>query len=65
MKKSVYNGLYLVVAILLVLPFVLPNSFYLDLVIRMAINLSLIHIYSSFPGSRSAPPTRWPRSASR
>ena len=42
MKKSVYNGLYLVVAILLVLPFVLPNSFYLDLVIRMAINAMIV-----------------------
>ena len=42
MKKSVYNGLYLVIAILLVLPFVLPNSFYVDLAIRMAINAVIV-----------------------
>ena len=42
MKKSVYNGLYLVIAILLLLPFVLPNSFYLDLAIRMAINAVIV-----------------------
>ncbi len=42
MKKSVYNGLYLVIAILLVLPFVLPNSFYLDLAVRMAINAVIV-----------------------
>ncbi len=42
MKKSVYNGLYLVIAILLVLPFVLPNSFYLDLAVRMAINACIV-----------------------
>lgn len=42
MKKNVYNGLYLVIAILLVLPFVLPNSFYLDLVVRMAINAVIV-----------------------
>ena len=38
MKKSAYFGLYIVMATLLVLPFVMPNSFYLDLVIRMANN---------------------------
>jgi branched-chain amino acid transport system permease protein len=42
MKKSVYLGLYLVIAILLILPFVLPNSFYLDLAIRMAINAIIV-----------------------
>ena len=42
MKKSVYNGLYLVIAILLVLPFIVPNSFYLDLAIRMAINAVIV-----------------------
>jgi branched-chain amino acid transport system permease protein len=42
MKKSAYFGLYIVMAILLVLPFVLPNSFYLDLVIRMAINAVIV-----------------------
>ena len=42
MKKSIYNGLYLVIAILLLLPFVLPNSFYLDLAVRMAINAIIV-----------------------
>ncbi len=42
MKKNPYFGLYIVIAILLVLPFVLPNSFYLDLVIRMAINAVIV-----------------------
>ena len=42
MQKNVYKGLYLVVAILLVLPFVLPNSFYLDLAVRMAINAVIV-----------------------
>ena len=42
MKKSAYFGLYIVIAILLVLPFVLPNSFYVDLVIRMAINAVIV-----------------------
>ncbi len=42
MKKNVYNGLYLVIVILAVLPFVLPNSFYVDLVIRMAINAVIV-----------------------
>ena len=42
MKKSAYFGLYIVIAILLVLPFVLPNSFYLDLAIRMAINAVIV-----------------------
>ena len=49
MRKSPFLGLFILVAILVALPFVLPNSFYVDLVIRMAINavivlLSLIHI---------------------
>ena len=42
MKKNVYLGLYFVMAILAVLPFVVPNSFYLDLVIRMAINAVIV-----------------------
>lgn len=42
MKKNVYNGLFVVIAILLVLPFVLPNSFYLDLAVRMAINAVIV-----------------------
>ncbi len=42
MKKSAYFGLVIVIAILLVLPFVVPNSFYMDLVIRMAINAVIV-----------------------
>ncbi|MBN9425661.1 MAG: branched-chain amino acid ABC transporter permease [Burkholderiales bacterium] len=42
MKRAHWLGLGLVVAILIVLPFVLPNSFYLDLVIRMAINAVIV-----------------------
>jgi len=42
MKKNAYFGLYIVIAILAVLPFVVPNSFYLDLVIRMAINAVIV-----------------------
>ncbi len=42
MKKNAYLGLYIVIAILLVLPFGLPNSFYMDLVIRMAINAVIV-----------------------
>lgn len=35
-------GLYIIMAVLLVLPFVLPNSFYVDLAIRMAINAIIV-----------------------
>ena len=42
MKNKPYRGLYIVIAILLVLPFVLPNSFYLDLAVRMAINAVIV-----------------------
>lgn len=42
MKKNQYLGLYIIMAVLLVLPFVLPNSFYVDLVIRMAINAVIV-----------------------
>ena len=42
MQKNAYYGLYLVIGILLVLPFVLPNSFYLDIAIRMAINAVIV-----------------------
>lgn len=42
MKKSAYFGLYIVIGILGVLPFVLPNSFYMDLAIRMAINAVIV-----------------------
>lgn len=42
MQKSAYIGLGLVVAVLLALPFVLPNSYYMDLAIRMAINAIIV-----------------------
>lgn len=42
MKKSAFLGLYAIMAILVVLPFVLPNNFYMDLVIRMAINAVIV-----------------------
>ncbi|GAA3989111.1 branched-chain amino acid ABC transporter permease [Comamonas faecalis] len=42
MHKSVYHGLYLLGVILLVLPFVVPNSFYLDIAVRMAINAIIV-----------------------
>lgn len=42
MKRKQYLGLYLIMAVLLVMPFVLPNSFYVDLVIRMAINAVIV-----------------------
>jgi branched-chain amino acid transport system permease protein len=41
-KNHSYIGLYIVVAVLLVLPLVLPNSFYVDLAIRMAINAVIV-----------------------
>jgi branched-chain amino acid transport system permease protein len=42
MKKSPFIGLYIIMAVLLVLPFVLPNNFYVDLAIRMAINAIVV-----------------------
>lgn len=42
MMKSRYLGLYAVAAIIVVLPLLLPNSFYLDLVIRMGINAVIV-----------------------
>jgi len=42
MQKNQYFGLYIIMAVLLVLPFVLPNSFYVDLAIRMAINAVIV-----------------------
>ncbi|MBY0454193.1 MAG: branched-chain amino acid ABC transporter permease [Burkholderiaceae bacterium] len=42
MQKNAYIGLGILVAILLVLPFVLPNSYYMDLAIRMAINAIIV-----------------------
>ena len=42
MGKHAFRGLYLTAAVLLVLPFVLPNSFYVDLAVRMAINAIIV-----------------------
>lgn len=42
MMKRRYLGLYVVAAIIAVLPLLLPNSFYLDLVIRMGINAVIV-----------------------
>jgi branched-chain amino acid transport system permease protein len=42
MHKNAYLGLGLVIAVLLVLPFILPNSYYMDLAIRMAINAIIV-----------------------
>ncbi|MCW2311098.1 branched-chain amino acid ABC transporter permease [Rhodoferax antarcticus] len=42
MKNNPFIGLYIIMAVLLVLPFVLPNSFYVDLAIRMAINAVIV-----------------------
>jgi len=42
MRTNAYTGLFVVMAILAVLPFLLPNSFYVDLVIRMAINAVIV-----------------------
>lgn len=42
MKKNAFLGLYIVIAILLIIPFVAPNNFYLDLAIRMAINATIV-----------------------
>jgi branched-chain amino acid transport system permease protein len=40
--KSRFTGLLLIAAVLAVLPFVLPNNFYLDLAIRMLINACIV-----------------------
>lgn len=42
MSQSRYWGLVIVAAILVVLPFVLPNAFYMDVAIRMAINAVIV-----------------------
>lgn len=42
MNKQAYSGLYLIAAVLVLLHFVLPNNFYVDLVIRMAINAIIV-----------------------
>jgi branched-chain amino acid transport system permease protein len=42
MRNNPFLGLYLLMAVLLVLPLVLPNSFYVDLAIRMMINAVIV-----------------------
>jgi branched-chain amino acid transport system permease protein len=42
MHKNAYLGLGFIVAVLCVLPFVLPNSYYMDLAIRIAINAIIV-----------------------
>lgn len=42
LKNSPFLGLYILMAILLVLPLVLPNSYYVDLAIRMCINAVIV-----------------------
>jgi branched-chain amino acid transport system permease protein len=41
-RNKTYIGLYLIAAALILLPLVLPNSYYTDLVIRMAINATIV-----------------------
>jgi branched-chain amino acid transport system permease protein len=40
--RSSYRGLYLILAVLILLPLALPNAFYMDLAIRMAINAVIV-----------------------
>lgn len=40
--KRAYVGLYIIIVVLLVLPFFLPNSYYVDLAVRMAINAVIV-----------------------
>ena len=42
MQKKLNIGLLILIVILLAVPFVVPNSFYLDLAIRMAINAMIV-----------------------
>lgn len=42
MKKSAYLGLVVIMAVLVILPFILPNKFYVDLATRMAINAIIV-----------------------
>lgn len=42
MRNPAFYGLYLIAATLLVLPALLPNAFYMDLAIRMAINATIV-----------------------
>lgn len=40
--RRAHIGLWIIVAVLAVLPFVVPNSYYLDLAVRMAINAVIV-----------------------
>lgn len=42
MRNPAFYGLYLLAATLLLLPALLPNAFYMDLAIRMAINATIV-----------------------
>ena len=42
MPRSRFTGLIVIAVVLAVLPFVLPNNFYLDLAIRMLINACIV-----------------------
>ncbi len=42
MRKNPFVGLYLIMALLLALPWLLPNPFYVDLAIRMIINAVIV-----------------------
>jgi ABC-type branched-subunit amino acid transport system permease subunit len=52
MKNRIYFGLYGLIVILLILPFVVPNNFYLDLAVRMAINAIIVIGLNLLPGCR-------------
>lgn len=42
MQRSRYTGLVLLATVLIALPFVLPNNYYLDVAVRMAINAIVV-----------------------
>lgn len=42
MRKNAYIGLAILTAVLLVTPYLVPNSYYLDIVIRMGINAVIV-----------------------
>ena len=50
MTKNPFIGLYLIMAVLLLLPFVLPNRFYVDLAIRMASNAVIVLVLNLLIG---------------